>query len=153
MPICWWSSAASIPGVAVPRTTNLVGPPGDWIAPLPAAASYRSLVCRVDADGNEVAGVRLPDIAVPRGSYTGWNLYRAPCPEGELADRDGSFIPFVQSTAERLEKADPRPSLEERFPDRSAYVSAVERVVAALLEQRLLLPEDAAAYIAQARQG
>jgi len=88
---------------------------------------------------------------VPRGTYTGWNLYAPPYPEGELADRDGSFIPFAKSSAERLEKADPRPSIEERYPAHDAYVGQVERVVAALLAQRLLLPEDAALYLAEAR--
>ncbi len=141
----------AIPGVAVARTTNRVRPSGDWVTPLPAAASYACLVCRVDGDGNEVAGLRLPEIAVPLGTYTGWNLYRAPFPEGELADRDGSFIPFAKSAAERLERGDPRPAIEERYPDHAAYVSAVERAVAALLARRLLLPEDAAAYIAVAR--
>ncbi len=140
-----------LPGVAVARRTNTVAPPGDRAAPGLAGHTYRCLVCRVDEDGNEIAGLRLPDVAVPRGSYTGWNLYRAPYPEGELADRDGSFIPFAKSAAERLEKSDPRRSLDERYPDRAAYVAAVERVVAALLAQRLLLPEDAAGYLAQAR--
>jgi hypothetical protein len=141
-----------IPGIAVARAANLVRPPGDWVAPAPSGAVYRCLVCRVDGDGNEVAGVRLPDIAVPRGTYTGWNLYRAPYPEGELADRDGSFIPFAKTTAERLEKQDPRPSLEERYGGgRPAYVAAVERAAAALVSARFLLPEDASAYVEQAR--
>ena len=43
---------------------------------------------KVDADGNEVAGIRLPDIAAPLATYTGWNEYKAPYPTGELADRD-----------------------------------------------------------------
>jgi Alpha/beta hydrolase domain len=59
----------------------------------------RSRVCAVDADGNELAGVRLPPIAVPLGTYTGWNVYRAqPC---ELCDRDGSLIPFARTRTER----------------------------------------------------
>ncbi|MGO8919882.1 MAG: alpha/beta hydrolase domain-containing protein [Stellaceae bacterium] len=140
-----------IPGVALARRTNRVTPPGDWVEPAPAPRAYRCLVCRVDADGNEVAGIRLPDIAVPLGSYTGWNLYRAPYPEGELADRDGSFIPFAKSPAERLAAGDPRRSLAERYASPADYVAAVERAAAALLEQRLLLPEDAAAYGARAR--
>ena len=40
-----------------------------------------ALVPQVDADGNEIAGIRLPDIAVPRGTFTGWNLYKAPLPD------------------------------------------------------------------------
>jgi hypothetical protein len=45
-------------------------------------------------DGNEIDGIRLPPIAVPLGTYTGWNVYR-PQP-GELADHDGSLIPFAR---------------------------------------------------------
>ena len=53
---------------------------------------YGARVCAVDADGNEIAGIRLPPIAVPLGTYTGWNVYRA---SRELCDRDGSLIPFA----------------------------------------------------------
>ena len=144
-------SFPALPGVAVAQRTNAVAPPGDWIEPQAPERVYRSLVCGVDTDGNEVAGLRLPDIAVPRGTYTGWNLYAPPYPEGELADRDGSFIPFAKSNAERLDNGDPRPSLEERYPAPAAYVAQVERVVTALLAQRLLLPEDAALCLAEAR--
>jgi hypothetical protein len=55
-----------------------------------------------------IAGVRLPDIAVPRATYTGWNVYKAPFPEGELCDRDGSYAPLPESEAERSANADPR---------------------------------------------
>jgi hypothetical protein len=68
---------------------------------------YGTRVCTVDADGNEVVGVRLPPIAVPLGTYTGWNVYRAqPC---ELCDRDGSLIPFARTRTERDAAGDPRP--------------------------------------------
>ena len=63
----------AVPGAAVVKATNQVAPPGDWVHPKPADKAYRTLVCKVDADGNEAAGVRLPDIAVPLATYTGWN--------------------------------------------------------------------------------
>lgn len=136
----------AVPGVAVATATNVVAPPGDWINPAPPARTYRTLVSRVDADGNEVAGIRLPDIAVPLGAYTGWNLYKAPYPEGELADRDGSFIAFASTKAEREKSGDPRPSIAERYADRAAYVAKVEQAAAALVRDRLMLPEDAERY-------
>src|SRR5439155_21416227 len=102
------------------------------------------LVCAVDADGNEVAGLRLPPIAVPLGTYTGWNVYRAQ--QGELADRDGSLILFGVTQQEEA-KGDPRPSLKERYGSRLAYVAKVEAAAAALIAERLLLPADAAAYV------
>jgi hypothetical protein len=69
---------------------------------------YGTLGCAVDADGNEVAGVRLPPIAAPLGTYTAWNIYRAqPC---ELCDRDGSLIPFARTKTERDAAGGPRRS-------------------------------------------
>ena len=35
---------------------------------------YTTLVSAVDQNGNEVAGIRLPDLTVPLATYTGWNL-------------------------------------------------------------------------------
>ena len=99
---------------------------------------------QVDADGNEVAGIRLPDIAVPEGTFTGWNLYKAPYPDGELADRDGTFLAFAATEAERGN--DPRASLAARYPG-TAYADAVRAVTKALLKDRLLLQEDADRYL------
>jgi hypothetical protein len=64
-----------------------------------------------------------------------------------LPDRDGSLIPFARTKEECQAAGDPRPSLEERYGSRDAYVAAVEAVAAALLAERLLLPADAAAYV------
>jgi hypothetical protein len=139
-----------VPGFAVAPGANQIVSPVDWVDP-PARIDnvYGALVCAVDADGNEVAGLRLPPIAVPLGTYTGWNLYRAQ--PDELADRDGSLIPFARTRAEREAASDPRPSLEERYVTRKAYVARVEATAAALVAERLLLPDDAAAYVAAAR--
>jgi len=61
------------------------GDPPDWVDPSARIDNvYRTLVWAVDADGNEVAGLRLPSIAAPLGTYIGWNVYRAQ--PGELAD-------------------------------------------------------------------
>ncbi|SKA11783.1 hypothetical protein SAMN02745126_03639 [Enhydrobacter aerosaccus] len=129
----------AIPGVAVAKITNEVAPPGDWVNPEPAERRYRTLVCRVDADGNEVAGIRLPDIAVPLAAYTGWNEYKPPYPAGELADRDGSYLAF------------PAAKIAERYKNRSDYVAKVQAVVQHLMTDRLLLQEDADRYIEKAR--
>jgi alpha/beta hydrolase family protein len=104
----------------------------------------------VDADGNELAGIRLPAIAVPIATYTGWNFYRAPYPEGELCDREGTYAPFGRTRAERQAAGDPRPSLEERYGTHEAYVKRVSEAVRDLLSARLLLPDDAARYVDEA---
>ena len=87
---------------------------------------------------------------MPLGTHTGWNVYRAQ--PGELADRDGSFIAFAATRAERDADDDPRPSLAERYSSREAYVAKVEAAAAALVAERLLLPADAAAFVAAAKE-
>jgi hypothetical protein len=140
----------SVKGFAIAPGANRIGPPVDWVDP-PARMDnfYGTRVSAVDADGNEVAGVRLPPIAVPLGTHTGWNVYRAePC---ERCDRDGSFIPFAGTKQQREAAGDPRPSLEERYRDCDAYVAAVRAACKALVAERLLLEEDAAAYVKAAK--
>jgi hypothetical protein len=143
----------AIPGAAATREINQIALFGDWVRPdTHPKTRYRPLVSKVDGSGNEIAGIRLPDIAVPIATYTGWNLYKAPFPEGELCDRDGSYLPFAKAKAERQARNDPRPSLEELYGDHAGYVRKVEAAAAALVKQRLLLQEDADRYIERARR-
>jgi hypothetical protein len=141
-----------VKGFAPPPGGNPISAPVDWIDPPDGGdgALYETFVSAVDADGNEVAGILLPPIAVPLGTHTGWNVYRAQ--PLELADRDGSLIPFARDRAEREAADDIRPSLAERYGSRDAYVAKVEAAAAELVHERLLLPEDAAAFVAAARQ-
>ena len=141
--VAWPKLASLVP----PRAANDVVALGDWTDPQPPAHAWQALVPQVDADGNEIAGIRLPDIAVPRGTFTGWNLYKAPLPEGELADRDGTYLAFAATRAEREQSSDPRPSLAERYPTQDAYAARVRAVVSDLQRDRLLLEEDAATYL------
>jgi hypothetical protein len=141
----------AVPGFAPPPVANRISAPVDWVDP-PARLDnfYGTRVCAVDADGNEIAGIRLPPIAAPLGTYTGWNAYRAqPC---ELCDRDGSLIPFARDKRERETTGDPRSSLEERYGNRDAYVARVKVAAEALVADRLLLPADAAAYVTAAEK-
>ena len=92
-----------------------------------------------------------PTIAVPIATHTGWNLYKAPFPEGELCDRDGSFFAFAKTRAEAQARKDPRPALEERYKSHSAYVDQVAAVAQGLVRERLLLAEDAARYVSRAQ--
>ena len=142
----------AVPGAAIVRTTNVVAPPGDWVKPVASDKSYRTLVSKVDADGNEVAGIRLPDIAVPLATYTGWNEYKPPYPAGEIADRDGSCLPLQLDKAAREAAGDPRPSIAERYRSGADYVARVQAVVTQLMADRLLLAEDAERYLDRARK-
>jgi hypothetical protein len=139
-----------VPGATVVRTTNRVSPPGDWVKPGREDRLYRTLVSKVDADGNEAAGIRLPDIAVPLATYTGWNEYKPPYPKGEMADRDGSCLPFAVDKAAREASGDPRPSIAERYRSGADYVARVKAVVETLMAERLLLDEDAERYLDRA---
>jgi Alpha/beta hydrolase domain len=136
-----------VAGFAVAPGGNPILPQVDWIDPPEAAppAPYNTFVSAVDSDGNEIAGIRLPSIAVPLGTHTGWNVYKAQ-PDA-LADRDGSFIAFARDKAEREASGDPRPSLAERYGSRDAYVAKVREAAAALVADRLLLQADADAFV------
>jgi hypothetical protein len=131
------------PGFAQPPRANAITAPVDWVDPPEAGPTriYETFVSAVDGDGNETAGIRLPSIAVPLGTYTGWNAYRAQ--PDELADRDGSFVAFARTKVEREAAGDPRLSLAERYGSRDAYVAEVRQAAARLVTQRLLLPDDA----------
>ena len=135
----------AIPGLVRPHAANDAAPLEDWVNPPAPGGGFGTLVPQVDADGNEIAGIRLPDIAVPRGTFMGWNLYKAPYPDGELADREGTFLAFAATEAERGD--DPRRSLAERYPG-AGYGEAVRAVVASLRADRLLLDEDAEQFVA-----
>ncbi len=140
-----------IPGMVVPRSENKIGADRDWVNP-PAAleAVYGTLLPAVDLDGNETSGIRLPDIAVPLATFTGWNLYKdSPT---DLCDRDGTYLPFARTKAERAATGDPRLSLEERYGSRDAFVAKLKASADALLRDRLLLPGDAEAYVKAAMQ-
>ncbi len=138
-----------VPGVTWAPGDNAIGRPVDWTNP-PAAPvqPYPTMVAAVDTDGNEIAGLRLPHLAVPLGTYTGTNVYKDLT--SELCDRDGTFIPFARTRAERERSGDPRLSLEERYGSREAYVAKVTAAAYALVAARLLLAEDAARYVAAA---
>jgi len=108
---------------------------------------YRNYVPRTDSDGNDIAGIRLPEIEVPLATYTGWALRRGGFAEGDECNQFGQFIPFAQTRAERIASGDPRLSIEERYPTHERYVREVARAARRLHRQRLLLEEDVQRYI------
>jgi hypothetical protein len=113
---------------------------------------YAVLVPQVDADGNDLAGIRTPHVEVPLATFTGWNLRLPGCAEQDLASLNGSYLPFARTAGERRANGDPRPSLQERYPSRVSYVRTIAVAAQRLVEQRLLLEEDADRYVALAMQ-
>ena len=135
----------AIPGVASPRALTagtrianpyLKGGAGAG-APLPL------LVPAVDQDGNERAGIRLPEVAAALATYTGWN-FRKPsigAPD-ELVSLLGSQIPFPATRAAREAAGDPRRSIEERYRSQEDYLAKVEQAADALVKAGYLLVDD-----------
>ncbi|MGH7048001.1 MAG: alpha/beta hydrolase domain-containing protein [Stellaceae bacterium] len=115
---------------------------------------YKIFVPRTDADGNDIAGIRTPDVAVPVATYTGWALRAGnaadPAPVVDGCDASGQKIPFAETKAERLAIGDPRLSLQERYKDHATYVALVAAAAQGLENRRLLLPQDVQAYISAA---
>ena len=114
--------------------------------------AYTILLPKVDRDGNDLAGIRLPVVQVPIGTYTGWNLQPRRLTEDELSGLLGSFIPFARTKAERNKRRDPRLSLKERYKNHDDYVKKVGRAARILVDQRYLLPDDAERMINEAKK-
>ena len=121
------------------------------IPPRPTGNLYPCFVPKVDADGNEIAGIRLPLVAVPVATYTGWSVRADQFGGPDGGENFGQEIPFVANRVERESTSDPRQSLQERYGNREAYVLAVTYTAQALVKRRLLLPEDAQAYVEEAK--
>ena len=110
------------------------------------------LVPRVDADGNELAGVRSVLLEAPLGTYTGWNPIARGFFKGQIQPLGGGFIPFARTKALRLAAGDPRLSLEERYGTHDAYVARVKAAAARAVAERFLLQDDADRLVGQAEQ-
>src|SRR5688500_2879890 len=123
-----------------------------------AKGTLPQLVVRVDADGNEVAGVKSPLLSAPLGTYTGWNVTTSGLYEGQLCGSSfgsspiGGFIPFAKTKGQRTASGDPRLSLEERYGNHAGYVRAVKTAAEKLVRDGYLLADDAAVMISQAER-
>jgi hypothetical protein len=109
-------------------------------------AIYPTFVPKTDADGNDIAGVRLPDVRVPLATYTGWSL-RSGAQANDGCEGTGQMIAFSKTKAERLAAGDPRPSIEERYASADVYSAAAKQAIDDLIARRYMLREDADAYL------
>ncbi len=116
---------------------------------LPPPPPGARLVPKIDVDGNESSGLRLPDQALPIATFTGWNAARDRS-KGDCAS--GAKLPFPISRAAREASGDPRQSLPERYGSRAYFVGALRSVADRLVKERLLLPQDADAYVAAGKE-
>jgi hypothetical protein len=146
-------SFVAIPGLMKPDPDRLwvvrevdLGPEahrGVGRYPVKEGRAYPCFVPATDADGNELGGIRLPDLEVPVGTHAGWNL-RAPetgAPE-QIIPMQGFTNFFAPIKSAREAAGDPRPSIEERYESRDAYLEQVREVARRLAGDRYILEED-----------
>jgi hypothetical protein len=156
VPLSRWTFP-KIGGVHTPHEENLAyrldfGP--QWkagivsIEPPKVGKPFGALVPQADADGNDLGGVRLPELQAPLATYTGWNLRDPSIGAADLRlSFLGSFIPFARTAAEREKAGDPRPSLAERYTSRDAYLGKFAEAAMKLVHDRFLLREDMPAML------
>ncbi len=152
-----WPAVPGVAHPAAPMTTYRLDFGPDWAKgivtrePPALGAPFVSLVPAVDDAGNDRGGIRLPQIAVPLATHTGWN-YRRPeigAPD-RLASEIGSYLPLPRSRADRERSGDGRRSIAERYPSREDYLGRVALAALALVTDRFLLPEDVPDELARA---
>lgn len=147
-----WSKGVKPPASRVPAAADLVKA-GALVWPkipgLPAPPSGERLVPKIDADGNETSGLRLPDRLLPIATFTGFAAQKdakgQPCAAGAI-------LPFPSTKTDREKAGDPRSSLVERYGSRAYFVATMRVVADKLVKERLLLKDDADAYVAAAKQ-
>ncbi len=105
--------------------------------------AFVGLVPAVDEAGNDRAGIRLPEIAVPLATHTGWNYRRAAIGAPDrLASEIGSYLPLPRTRADREKTGDSRKSIAERYASREDYLGRISLSALELVRERLLLDED-----------
>lgn len=142
-----------VPGITAPKAVKAGGRVRNPQLPDGAGegAALPLLVPQVDADGNDLGGIRMPDLAVPLGTAAGW-VFR-PKSTGsphELVMLRGAWVPLAPTQAQREKMDDPRPSLEERYASKDEFMAKVKAAIKKLIEQRLMLDDDLAPQLKQA---
>ena len=121
--------------------------------PPDVGTAFPMLVPAVDADGNEVAGVRMPELQVPLATYTGWNLFNEKSgPTHEISSMVGSYIPLSPTKARREAASDPRPSIEERYQSKAEFLGRIAQASMELIDAGLVLERDLPAIIRDASE-
>lgn len=115
------------------------------------ASAFPILVPQVDADGNELAGIRMPELSVPVATYAGWNLFNEQSgPPTVVSSMQGSFIPLARTKADRDRSGDPRRSVEERYRGRDHYLAEITKAANDLAAKGYVLKSDVPAIVEQA---
>ncbi len=121
------------------------------VEPPEILSAFPILVPTVDSDGNEIAGLMMPEVSVPLATYTGWNNFeKSAGPEDVLSSMQGSYVPFARTATERQRAGDPRPSIAERYASREEYLGRVSEAALALADEGYLLAEDIVPILSRA---
>ncbi|UCE18521.1 MAG: tetratricopeptide repeat protein [Gemmatimonadota bacterium] len=120
----------------------------DYVPPK-VGPRYVCLVPQVNDDGNELAGIHLPEIAVPLATFLGWHM-RSPSFSNTLRINRGRTLSFPRTRDEREKNDDPRKSISELYPTKEDYLFKVTESLLELNQQRFLLDEDVAVLLEQA---
>lgn len=131
-----------IPGFHFAGAVNYPSLVDHTVTPPIKRKPYPLFLPRVDDDGHDVAGVRLPVLDAPVATYLGWNLRRAGYAEGDVCGLIGSMLALPATAEDAKASGDGRRSLAERYPTIEAYRQAVAQSAARLVAARLLLPDD-----------
>ncbi len=139
----------AIPGVPFsPQVNQVRVVDAKSMPPEASGPAYPLLFPPLNADGNPIGGIEVPEVAVPIATFSGRNTRAEGFSQGELCGLSGSYIPFAATKQERQSNGDARPSLEERYKSAQEYSDRRKHAVDALVQQRYVLPEDAAALAA-----
>src|SRR5438093_826425 len=114
-------------------------------------SAFPAFVPQTDADGNDVPGIRMPELLVPLATYTGWNLFNDRSgPSNVMSTTTGSFIPFARTRADRERTGDPRQSVEERYKSKDEYLDRITKSANELASKGYLIKEDIPRIVQQA---
>ena len=93
--------------------------------------AFGVLVPQVDADGNDIGGLKTPQVAVPLAVHTGWNLRALGIgsPE-ELFSMTGSYFPFSPE------------AVKKRYQDKATYLQRVREAAKKLATEGYLRTSD-----------
>lgn len=128
------------------RTRRIVS-----IEPPRVGDPFPILVPQTDDDGIDLGGIRMPAVAVPVATYTGWNFRDASIGSpDQIFEMVGSFIPFPKDDAAAAGDRDTRKPLADRYSGRSDYESKLHEAAQKLVTQRFLLESDVEPAVAQA---
>ena len=133
----WRSAFPRIPGVTLPLNAN-------------THETFPVFVPATDQDGNEIAGVHAPMVAVPLGTYTGWNVRAQGYGTGAMHSLNGSYIPFPETLEQARADGDPRRSILQRYGSAEAYTAAIKDAAMDLVSRGLMLQEDVERIVKEA---